>query len=146
MTLHLFIFISLSMYIFKFHEFRLIPLIPFYCWHNKVLSDRLPFLIYNFSLWYWNFWFCYISYTYYFFYPKVVFELPWWRSGKEPACQYRRCIFNPWVRKSLWGRKWPPTLVFLPGESHRERSLAVYSPWGHKTIGLNLATKQQSSF
>ena len=25
-----------------------------------------------------------------------------------------------------------PTLVFLPGESHRQRSLAGYGPWGRK--------------
>ena len=25
-----------------------------------------------------------------------------------------------------------PTPVFLPGEFHRQRSLAGYSPWGHK--------------
>ena len=25
-----------------------------------------------------------------------------------------------------------PTPVFLLGKSHRQRSLAVYSPWGHK--------------
>ena len=30
-----------------------------------------------------------------------------------------------------WRRKWQPTPVFLPGESHGERSLAGYSPWGH---------------
>ena len=34
-----------------------------------------------------------------------------------------------------WRRKWQPTPVFLPGESHRQRSLAVYSPWGHKRVG-----------
>ena len=27
-------------------------------------------------------------------------------------------------------RKWQPTPVFLPGESHGQRSLAGYSPWG----------------
>ena len=27
---------------------------------------------------------------------------------------------------------WLPTPVFLPGESHGQRSLAGYSPWGHK--------------
>ena len=27
---------------------------------------------------------------------------------------------------------WQPTLVFLPGESHGQRSLVGYSPWGHK--------------
>ena len=29
-------------------------------------------------------------------------------------------------------RKWQPTSVFLPGESHGQSSLAGYSPWGHK--------------
>ena len=29
-----------------------------------------------------------------------------------------------------WRKAWQPTPVFLPGESHR--SLAGYSPWGHK--------------
>ena len=56
-------------------------------------------------------------------------------SGKAPACQCRRrkrCGFGPWVRKILWRRKWQPTPVFLPGESHGQRSLAGYSPWGHK--------------
>ena len=36
--------------------------------------------------------------------------LPWWLSGKESTCQYRRHGFNPWVGKILWRRKWPPTL------------------------------------
>ena len=31
-----------------------------------------------------------------------------------------------------WRRKWQPTPVFLPGESHGWRSLAGYSPWGRK--------------
>ena len=31
-----------------------------------------------------------------------------------------------------WRRKWQPTLEFLPGEFHGQRSLAGYSPWGHK--------------
>ena len=30
--------------------------------------------------------------------------LPWWHSGKESACQCRRCGFNPWVRKIPWRR------------------------------------------
>ena len=40
--------------------------------------------------------------------------------------------FDPWVRKFPWRRTWPPSLVFLPGESHGQRSLVGYSPWGHK--------------
>ena len=32
----------------------------------------------------------------------------------------------------FWRKKWQPTPVFLPGESHGQRSLADYGPWGHK--------------
>ena len=31
-----------------------------------------------------------------------------------------------------WRRKWQPTPVFLPGESHGQRSLVGYSLWGRK--------------
>ena len=40
--------------------------------------------------------------------------------------------FNTWVRKIPWSRKWQPTPVFLPGESHGQRSLVYYSTCGHK--------------
>ena len=56
-------------------------------------------------------------------------------SGKELACQgrrHKRCRFDPWVEKTLWRRAWQTTAVFLPGKSHGQRSLAGYSPWGHK--------------
>ena len=33
-----------------------------------------------------------------------------------------------------WRREWLPTPVFLPGESHEQRSLVGYSPWGHKEL------------
>ena len=71
---------------------------------------------------------------------------PWGLSGKESACQCRRhgrCGFNPWVEKIPWRRKWQPTLVFLSGQSHGQRSLVGYSPWNCKSIGHNLVTKQQ---
>ena len=32
----------------------------------------------------------------------------------------------------LWRRKWQPTPVLLPGESHGGRSLVGCSPWGHE--------------
>ena len=58
-------------------------------------------------------------------------------SGKEPACRRRkRCGFDPWVRKIPWRRTQQPTPAFLPGESHRQRSLADYSAWGHKESGM----------
>ena len=40
--------------------------------------------------------------------------------------------FNPWVVKIPWRRAWQSTPVFLPGESHGQRSLEGCSPWGCK--------------
>ena len=37
---------------------------------------------------------------------------------------------DPWVGKIPWRRKMATHSVFLPGESHGQRSLAGYSPWG----------------
>ena len=64
-------------------------------------------------------------------------------SVSEPSCQCRRCRFNSWVEKIPWIRKCQPTSVFLPGKSPRQKSLAGYSPWGHKRVWHNWATKQQ---
>ena len=44
----------------------------------------------------------------------------------------KRCGFDPWVGKIPWRRKWQCTPVLLSGESRGQRSLAVYSPQGHK--------------
>ena len=56
-----------------------------------------------------------------------------WRPSQERICLLcRRPGFNPWVRKFPWRRKWQLTPVFLPEESHGQRNLAGYSPWGHK--------------
>ena len=49
---------------------------------------------------------------------------------------------NPCFRKIPWRRKWQPTPVFLPGEFHGQRSLAGYSPWGHR----DLDTTERLSF
>ena len=53
-------------------------------------------------------------------------------SSKESAYQCRRHRFDPWVRKLPWRRKRQPTPVFLPAESHGQRSLVGYSPSGRK--------------
>ena len=58
----------------------------------------------------------------------VIMGLPRWLSGKESPCQCRRPRLGPWVGKIPWRRKWQPTPVFLPGKSHGQRSLAIYSP------------------
>ena len=39
---------------------------------------------------------------------------------------------HSYIREVSWRREWLPTPVFLPEESHEQRSLAGYSPWGHK--------------
>ena len=62
---------------------------------------------------------------------------------KEPACQCRRCKrcrFKPWVGKIPWWRAWQPTWVFLPRESHGQRKLVGYSPWGHKELDTTKVT------
>ena len=64
--------------------------------------------------------------------------LPWGLSGKESVCQCRRCGFSLWVERMPWRRKWLPTSVFLPGESHGQRSLEGYHPWGCKELNINM--------
>ena len=45
--------------------------------------------------------------------------------AKNPPANARdeRGGFDPWVGKIPWERKWQPTPVFLPGESHGQQSL-----------------------
>ena len=50
--------------------------------------------------------------------PHNITGLPCWLRGKSICLQYRRPGFDPWVKKIPWRRKWQPTPVFLPGESH----------------------------
>ena len=56
---------------------------------------------------------------------ETTFRVFQWQSGKESACQYRRCRFDPWVGKMPWREKWQHTPVFLPGESSGQRGLAA---------------------
>ena len=65
-------------------------------------------------------------------------------SGKAHACQcrrYKRRGLHPWVGKIPWRRKWQPTAVFLPGESHGKRSLAGYCPWDRRELSMTEATQ-----
>ena len=72
-------------------------------------------------------------------------SFPGGTSGKEPACQCRGRTshgFNPWVRTISWRRAWQPTPVFLPRESHGQRSPVGYGPWCHRELGMTEATEQ----
>ena len=62
----------------------------------------------------------------------VNFGLPMWRQQQRihlpMKIRHKRCGFDPWVGKIPWRRAWQSIPVFLPGESHGERSLAGCSP------------------
>ena len=50
-------------------------------------------------------------------------------SDQESTCNAgKRFGFDPWTRKIPWRRAWQPTPVFMPGESHGQRSLVGYGP------------------
>ena len=60
--------------------------------------------------------------------------LPWWFSGKESACQCRRCGFDPWV-----------------GKAPLEKEIATHSsilaweiPWTEEPGGLQSKGSQKS--
>ena len=61
--------------------------------------------------------------------------------GKRLHLQCVRPGFKPWVGKIPWRRAWQPTPVFLPGESHEQRSLVGYSPWGSRRVRHDWAHK-----
>ena len=55
-----------------------------------------------------------------------------WVKNPPAKQETRGDIYDPWVGKIPWRRKWQPIPVFLPGKSHGQRSLVGYSPWGQK--------------
>ena len=74
---------------------------------------------------------------------RAVFPLcqPGWHRGAKCICQHRslrRRGFDAWVGKIPWRKERPSTPVLLPGRSHRQRSLAGYSPGA-----AELSTAQQ---
>ena len=72
---------------------------------------------------------------------EICVGLPWWLSGEQYTCQYRRCGFGPWVRKILGRRKCQPIPVFLSRKSHGQRWLVGYRPWGSQRVRYNLVTE-----
>ena len=65
--------------------------------------------------------------------------LPQWLNNNLPAItgDVGDARFDPWVGKVPWRKKWQPTPVFLPGETHGQRNLVGYSPWSHR-VGHDL--------
>ena len=67
-----------------------------------------------------------------------------WASLVAQMVNNLPALCETWVVKIPWRSTWQPTPVFLPGESHGQRSLANYSPWGHKELDMTerLSTAQ----
>ena len=103
-------------YIFKFRDLQLSE--EFFTLKTLSLS-RLDSCIYSF----------YRSLSKYW-------RVPRWLSSKESTCANAGDVdLIPGLGTSIpWRRKWQPTPVFLPGESHGQRSLVGYSPEGCKEL------------
>ena len=89
----------------------------------KVLFHLCPFLLWSSFL--------YVDSSFlpelFYFFLRIPFEgFPGGSNDKESACNAGNLGLIP------WGRKWQPAPVFLPGESHGQRSLVGCSPRGHK--------------
>ena len=83
---------------------------------------------------------------------ETTLQIPWMAlSHQEPwkICVVVQTVKNLPARQEIWiqslggkipwRRAWQPTPVFLPGESHGQRSLVGYHPRGHR-VGHNWAT------
>ena len=76
-------------------------------------------------------------------------ERPRWCRGREPACWCRKCKrlgSDPCAGKMPWRREWEPTLVFLPGRFHEQKSLVARGheesdSWATARTGVSSAEK-----
>ena len=118
----------------------------------KVCTVRIKYLLYFLPLFLCTMHFvCMFALIYYVFYVKsitLLYELvllplrarglglPRWLSGKEPADNAGDAGLITGSGRSPGKGKWQPAAVFLPGESHGQRSLAGYSPWGCKELDM----------
>ena len=59
---------------------------------------------------------------------SIIKGFPGGSDGKKNQPE----TWDNWVGKKPWRRAWQPTPVFLPGESHEQRSLVGYSHWACK--------------
>ena len=72
------------------------------------------------------------------------YRLPWWLSAKEPACQFRRHGFDPWIRKIPLEKERATYSSILVWEMPWTEEPGGLSSWGHRRVRHDLATKQQS--
>ena len=75
---------------------------------------------------------------------QTLYHLIHQGSPEEPIHQctrHKKCSFSPCIGKIPWRRARQPTPGLLPGESHGQRSLAGYSPWGCKELDTTEVTE-----
>ena len=78
-----------------------------------------------------------------------AWQIPWTEEPGRLQAMGSLRVRHDWVtslsRSTFmhWRRKWQPTPVFLPGESHGRRSLVGCSPWGRTESDTTEATWRQ---
>ena len=72
----------------------------------------------------------------------VLYGLPSDSAVKNLPANAGNVGSAPGLERFLWRRKWQATPVFLPGKSHRQRSLVGYSP-GVTKVRHDRVTEQQ---
>ena len=111
------------------------------CSLDKCLLGLLPtFWLGCLFLWYWAAWAAWVFWRLIFCFICCYF-LPLWGTyslvpqtvKNLPAMQVIRVWSLGWGSLPL-RREWQPTLVFLPGKSHGQKSLVGYRPWGRRTL------------
>ena len=83
-----------------------------------------------------------LTWSFFYYLLILIWDFPSGVNGKEPDCQCTGCKRAGWipgVGKIPWRRTWQPTPGFLPGESHEQRNIVGYNPWGCR-VGHNWMT------
>ena len=108
--------LKLSFIFSYFHLFVFFIFVPFFYIYSICLYTHMHMsILIHYVCVYIYIYMC-VCVCVYIYICMLQLQLPRWLSGKESACQCRRHRFDPWVRKSLWSRKWQLTPVFLPGK------------------------------
>ena len=76
---------------------------------------------------------------------ELMMDREAWRAAINGAQR----VGHDWVTELNWTelkvnkrrRKWQPIPIFLPGESHGQRNLVGYSPWGCKESDMTEVTE-----
>ena len=82
-----------------------------------------------------------VGFFFFTFWPhRTAWDLSFPSRDQTSALYHGSGVLNYWTTREvpiasvlIWRRKWQSIPAFLPGKSHRGRSLVSYSPWGPKT-------------